>query len=73
MDRYRYDQLLPILWLDGLHGTGRPQPDPLLHCPGYLVGLFQLTHQQVVNITPVLLEQFLVTFLASLGRFVSEN
>ena len=64
MDRYRYDQLLPIPWLDGLHGTGRPQPDPLLHCPGYLVGLFQLTHQHVVNIVFVLSKQSFATVLA---------
>jgi hypothetical protein len=37
------------------------------------VGLFQLTHQYVVNITPVLLKQFLAMGLASLGRLISIN
>jgi hypothetical protein len=73
MDRYRSDQLLPIPWLDGLQGTSRSQPDPLLHCPGYLVGLFQLTHQQVVNIVFVLSKQSFDTVWACLGRFVSDN
>jgi len=37
------------------------------------VGLFQLTHQHLVNITPVLLKQSFDTVWASLGRFVSIN
>ena len=39
----------------------------------YLVGLFQLTHQQVVNIVFVLSKQSFATVWACLGRFVSEN
>ena len=73
MGRYKYGQLLPIPRLDGLHGIDRPQPDPLLHRPGYLVSLFQLTHQHVVNIVFVLSKQSFATLRAYVGRFVSEN
>jgi len=37
------------------------------------VGLFQLTHQHLVNITPVLLKQSFDTVWASLGRDISIN